>query len=117
MNDYYFEEKEIPISNEDFLRKIKEKQVSEYELYSIDKNAPNISVHAIVGKNGSGKSTILEILFRIINNFAHKTLVNVAGRDNNSAVLLYADNISASLLYSIENVYYCLEDKKENFMN
>ena len=33
--------------------------------------APNVDIHAIVGKNGSGKSTLMEILFRLINNLSY----------------------------------------------
>lgn len=42
--------------------------------------APNISVHAIVGKNGSGKSTLIEILFRLINNLSY-VLMKFVHRD------------------------------------
>ena len=29
-----------------------------------------VSIHAIVGKNGDGKSSVVEMIIRIINNFA-----------------------------------------------
>lgn len=38
----------------------------------LNSNIPNITVSAIVGKNGEGKSTIVELMIRLINNCAHR---------------------------------------------
>lgn len=38
----------------------------------LNSNKPNITVSAIVGKNGEGKSTIVELMIRLINNCAHR---------------------------------------------
>lgn len=40
------------------------------DIYKIDERLPKVSVQCIVGMNGSGKTSLLDILFRIINNFA-----------------------------------------------
>jgi len=118
LNEYYFNDSEIAnLSNEELLKKIKEKKAPVYNLYTRNENSPEISVHAIVGKNGSGKSTVLEVLFRIINNFAKK---NIKRNKTDSAELIYADEIFASLFYSItennnDKFYYLnCEVKKES---
>lgn len=43
---------------------------TEHNLYKIRKRQPEVSVSCIVGMNGSGKSTIIEIILRILNNLA-----------------------------------------------
>jgi predicted ATP-binding protein involved in virulence/polyhydroxyalkanoate synthesis regulator phasin len=120
LNYYILEENELidansgqNISDEQLLGKLKVKREQQKEdfIYST-KGSPKITIHAIVGKNGSGKSTILEILFRIINNFAFST---IGGERSND--LLEAKGVSASLFYSIpttneKETVYCLTYKQ-----
>lgn len=58
---------EIPYESQDW-----EKPVE--KLYQVYDRMPEVTVCAIVGNNGSGKSTIIDIMFRLINNFAYVLL-------------------------------------------
>lgn len=57
-------------------RPIVSEDVCPHDFYNIEEGLPRITITALVGKNGSGKSTMLEILFRILNNFTFALFTN-----------------------------------------
>ncbi len=84
-------------------QKKNEKAITD-SFYRIHDNSDmRINVSAIVGENGSGKSTIVELILRMINNCAM-----YYGIRAESGRLEYVDGVYARLFYLNGNKVYCL---------
>lgn len=70
----------------------------------------NIFLHAIVGMNGSGKSSLLEIIYRMVNNFSF----DVDYKKRKMSNLLYVCDLDAELYYTINDTLYKLVCKDES---
>ena len=115
-NDYIIEpnshirrrSKNIKPLKEDFFTVI-----SEYDDIIDDsskENSPTVSVSAIVGKNGDGKSTLVELMIRLINNCA--IAYNMYASANN---LRRVKGVKTELYYLVDNVVYRMaEENNQN---
>ena len=79
----------------------------------LDKNffGPHINVQAVVGENGSGKSSLMELIYIAINNFSY---MFERGHDEDrpgADPLYYVPGLFVRIYFSFGNVVYKLESK------
>lgn len=79
---------------------------SDYSLY--DSENLKISLSAVVGRNGSGKSTMIELLVRTINNLA-AALLGEGYNFSAAEHLHFIDYLFADLCFQIGNTVYILQ--------
>ena len=79
---------------------VDEDAVCPSDFFRIDERLPEVNVSVVVGKNGTGKSSLLDILFRLINNLAYTVLNRVDVKK--SASLKYADGMHARLYFEVD---------------
>ena len=112
--DEYSKIKNEIIENHDFINRL-------YQIKSFDKTNdkpqnPLINLNCIVGKNGSGKSSLVSLEYRIINNFACilKYFCPLISTDYK---LVWASGFEASLYYEMNKEIYCIQIKNNtNFI-
>lgn len=73
---------------------------------------PHVQFSAIVGKNGSGKSSLVELLMRIINNFSTR-LYGEVNSDPAANRLHYIDHVMATMWFALEGCIYQLTVKHQ----
>lgn len=76
--------------------------------------AQNISLHAIVGMNGSGKSTIIELIIRIINNLSFYIL-GKQSKIFSTESLIPVKRLKAELYYEKNHIIYKIVINNDSF--
>lgn len=101
--------------NEDFIEMRKGQQVLNTlydDFYSESINGiPHIQISAIVGQNGSGKSSIIEFMMRLINDFAAATIGELQNSGQAAERLHFIDGVDGELWYILEGNAYHLKVK------
>lgn len=73
------------------------------------RDMPSVNISAIVGENGMGKSSLIELMLRIFNNVAYA--LKLAFKDYGEYKLRFIRDIYASLSFVMENKLYTVVQK------
>ena len=67
-----------------------------------------VNISAVVGMNGDGKSSLIELVMRLINNCAKH--YKLADKEN----LLRIQDVKAELYYLLDDVVYCIRESRDD---
>ncbi|RKO72550.1 hypothetical protein D7322_07085 [Sphingobacterium puteale] len=115
---YFFDNTYRPSIDLTGIEKKEEQSSLPSNFFSLQSKNPNtslesINIHAVVGKNGSGKSSLIELMIRVLNNFFKaQKYIKLTDR------LRYSKGVAAELYFSIgEHVYKIRVDTSEGDIN
>lgn len=101
-NDYLITDKGISLRDE-YVRPLPN------DFFTLNKDSCiDINISAIVGMNGDGKSSLIELIMRLINNCAKS--YKLADRDK----LLRIEGIKAELYYLVDDTVYCIKEEEHD---
>lgn len=107
LQEYLIDEESIIINEE---QKIQSTLYDDFYHEEIN-DIPHILISAIVGQNGSGKSSIIEFMMRLINNFAAATIGEMQNNGQAAERLHFIDGVDGELWYILESKAYHLKVK------
>jgi len=99
-NEYYLLNDSYTIKDGSIIYNPKE----DFNLHSIE--GLNINISAIVGKNGTGKSTLTELVYVAINNLSHRI-------SDGKLDVFYADDVYVELYVKLD-IFYCIRIEGKN---
>ncbi|MCP1301263.1 hypothetical protein NK356_18960 [Chryseobacterium sp. S0630] len=104
---YFFSNNYKPTVDNNYVEKIENKSLPKNFFYNPIVNSKSslefINIQAIVGKNGEGKSSLVELLIRILNNF-FKEYSNASFSSN----LIFAQGVHSDLFFEKDNKIFKL---------
>lgn len=105
---YYFCD-QYEISKDGIISRNRESKAIPDNFFSINGGHAHINLTAIVGKNGDGKSSIVELMIRLINNYTAQVR-ELTHNDVNPTVVIRG--VSAELYYQKDSSIYRLYDDR-----
>ena len=97
--------------NQFFIKKLDNGIGNDFFLYDKKHNHSMINISAIVGKNGSGKSALIDIILRLINNIAYTHI------ESGKANINFIKGIKAQLYFSIDDKFYLVQQDDDEIKN
>ncbi len=102
--------------NGQYLIEKSNKNIPNRNFFTYDKlTHPTLTFSAIVGKNGSGKSALIDIVLRLINNLAFKHIPNAPTYTN--AELKWISGIYAQLYFALDGKYFLIQQDGDTDKN
>lgn len=104
-NQVYFFDNSYFINEFNTIEKLSEDIPANFFFSPSEKSSlQNINIQALVGKNGEGKSSLIELLIRVLNNFFKQYQIGKVTKQ-----LIFAKGVYANLYYEVDKKIYQIQ--------